>query len=408
MASVDLLRARIDELSSDIKHHEEILQNLRKLKSDAQRELNAMLDPMARLPLEIFSEILALCVPTLPRPSRAAAPLTSLRVSRAWKTAALSSAPLWASLLIRSPWSDELPGGADRWLSRARGLPLSLHVEGTVDTAIQALVRKYASQLQDLEIYCGRGMQNPTALYPSLRTLTMRHHHSAEHSPYPRSPCYRMLHNSPNLLKCTLNGSDCWVVDRSPAQPLELLYLEHLHLTHNVEEILVHLTLPALKSLQIGSRGLRVDAFRAFMTRSSPPLKSLTMHWAGYTEMQAICLPLSTLSELSLQGHSEDVSGWPSDVFKLLALSSPREFLPKLRRLTIRLPADRASAEDYQTLLAALSARRPSHGSGLKSFRLELSWRDVGLRNPETVASFRELVADGMDIRITKGSINLI
>ncbi|KAJ7621948.1 hypothetical protein DFH06DRAFT_1232301 [Mycena polygramma] len=402
MAAVDLLRARIDELSSDIKRHEEILQNLRKSKSDAQCELNAILDPMARLPLEILSEILALCVPNLPRPSRVEAPLAFLRVSRAWKTVALSSAPLWTALLIRSPWNDELPSGADRWLARARGLPLSLHVEGTVDTVIQALVRKYASRLQDLEIYCGRGMQNPTALYTSLKTLTMRHRYSTEKNrTYPRSPCLRMLHNSRNLVECTFDGSDCCLHDAPPAQPLELPSLKYLNLINSIGEILVHLTLPALESIQLTSRRLRFDTFRAFMSRSLPPLQSLFIRWPGYTEMQDICLPLSGLSELSLQG------GRSSDIFKLLARSSPQEFLPNLRQLTVRQMHQSVFNDDYTTLLTALSARRPSPESCLKSFSLSLGLEDSG---PclEIVVSLRELVADGMDIRITQAGESFI
>ncbi|KAJ7621953.1 hypothetical protein DFH06DRAFT_1059957 [Mycena polygramma] len=402
------IRARIDELSLAIQRQEEILQNLRKSRNDTRCELNAVVDPMARLPLEISSGILSLCVPKFPHPSQDGAPVAFLYVCRAWRTIAFSSALLWAALRIRSAWSRELPDGVHNWFTRARGLPLSLSVQGTADRVVQHLVRKYASQLQNLEINCPSGMhlaQIPAAWFTSLKTLAIEHsqHRHGQTDMHGWSPCLRMLQNAPNLLKCTLVG-ECRVNRGSPPtqpQPLKLSGLKYLDLQRTSGLILEYLTLPALESIQVAWDGLRFDTFRAFMTRSSPPLQSLSIRWAGYPEMQDLFLHLSSLSELWLQDADGDRRA--SDIFKLFALSFPQSLLPNLRRLEVYVFGP-FSAVDYRTLLAVLFSRHASHksGHGLKSFRLYLGSSDTGRPPPETVAPLRELVADGMDIRITR------
>ncbi|KAJ6490748.1 hypothetical protein C8R47DRAFT_458336 [Mycena vitilis] len=220
------LRTRISELSSAIKRQEEILKNLRKSKSDAQCELNALADPMARLPLELSSDIFALCVPDFPHPCRVEAPVTFLRVSRAWRTVALSSAPLWTALLIPSTRSDKLPDSVHSWFARARDLPLSLSVQGPADKAIQLLVRKYASRLRNLQTPCPRGMlleKTTTPWFPSMKILAIDHslHHARSYDMDLRSPCFPLLHNTPNLVECTLDG-DCNLEYIRPTQPLKL------------------------------------------------------------------------------------------------------------------------------------------------------------------------------------------
>ncbi|KAJ7685687.1 hypothetical protein DFH06DRAFT_1289475 [Mycena polygramma] len=361
---------------------------------------------MARLPLEISSDIFALCVPEFPHPCRDEAPVTLLRVSRAWRSVALSSAPLWTALLILSTRSDEPPrsnelwNGVHNWFARACGLPLSLSVQGPVDEAIQQLVRKYASRLRNVQMPCPRGMQlekTKAPWFPSMKILTIDHSQYSSEFDMDTRPCFRMLHNSPNLVECTLESNcDPHFEYSPPTQPLKLLGLRYLNLKHSSGHMLEHLTLPALQSIHLASRGLHFDIFRAFMTRSSPPLLSLTIRWAGYTEMQDLCLPLSSLSSLSLQASGAADGKWPSEIFKLLALSSAQEFLPSLRRLVVHQVNKSVSSDDYQMLLTALSAR----ASRLQSFKLSLGANDRG-PSPENVASLRELAAKGMNIRIT-------
>ncbi|KAJ6558198.1 hypothetical protein B0H19DRAFT_1235139 [Mycena capillaripes] len=71
---IEELRARIVKLSEEINLQKELLRKLERDKSLVQRQLNVSLDPMARLPLEISSEILLECLPPLPEPPPQGAP----------------------------------------------------------------------------------------------------------------------------------------------------------------------------------------------------------------------------------------------------------------------------------------------------------------------------------------------
>ncbi|KAJ6510728.1 hypothetical protein C8R45DRAFT_892247 [Mycena sanguinolenta] len=101
--SAEALRARIVKLDSEIggKTDLKVLKQLRQDKSLAQRQLNAILDPVERLPLEISSEIF---LETFPTPeARYVAPMLLLRICSAWTTIALSTPALWASIYIVFP-----------------------------------------------------------------------------------------------------------------------------------------------------------------------------------------------------------------------------------------------------------------------------------------------------------------
>ncbi|KAJ6453154.1 hypothetical protein C8R45DRAFT_847260, partial [Mycena sanguinolenta] len=95
MSSATILRARIDELSRAIEHQKRILRNLEKLRSDVRCDLNATLDPMARLPFDISSDIFALCLPDAPRPHSDEAPIIFLNICRIWRDIATSTSSLW-------------------------------------------------------------------------------------------------------------------------------------------------------------------------------------------------------------------------------------------------------------------------------------------------------------------------
>ncbi|KAK7000435.1 hypothetical protein R3P38DRAFT_3617388 [Favolaschia claudopus] len=61
-SSIPELREHIEALSSAIEAQEQILQDLRHRRSDAYRDLNFLVDPMARLPLELQSDIFMRCI----------------------------------------------------------------------------------------------------------------------------------------------------------------------------------------------------------------------------------------------------------------------------------------------------------------------------------------------------------
>ncbi|KAJ7133412.1 hypothetical protein C8R44DRAFT_611217, partial [Mycena epipterygia] len=100
MTSATELRARIADLSSTIKRQKQILKDLEKNRSDARRDLNAVLDPMARLPLEVSSDIFTLCLPIIPRPDSSIAPMVFLDVCHLWSRIALSTPSLWTAIRV--------------------------------------------------------------------------------------------------------------------------------------------------------------------------------------------------------------------------------------------------------------------------------------------------------------------
>ncbi|KAJ7490699.1 hypothetical protein FB451DRAFT_1513562, partial [Mycena latifolia] len=101
-----MLRTRIEELSLAIEQQKQILRDLDRRKSDAQRDLNVILDsldPMARLPLEISSNIFTRCLPSIPQPNPSTAPMVFLNVSHLWSHIALSTPSLWTTIHVDSP-----------------------------------------------------------------------------------------------------------------------------------------------------------------------------------------------------------------------------------------------------------------------------------------------------------------
>ncbi|KAJ6487231.1 hypothetical protein C8R47DRAFT_933336, partial [Mycena vitilis] len=92
------LRARIDELSSLIELQKQVLRDLERKRSQIQRDLNVVLDPMSRLPLEISSKIFIRCLPDSPRCDAGAAPMVFLNTCHLWSTIALSTPALWTTI----------------------------------------------------------------------------------------------------------------------------------------------------------------------------------------------------------------------------------------------------------------------------------------------------------------------
>ncbi|KAK7048860.1 hypothetical protein R3P38DRAFT_1880141 [Favolaschia claudopus] len=130
---ISKLQEATDELSSAIDAQTAILQDLITRRADARKRLNLLLDPMARLPLEIQSHIfLEVCVDQ-PDNAPNSPPILFLSVCRLWREIALSTPKLWAKIQIDSP-----PPGhhyielCELWLERARSLPLTITLHGSL------------------------------------------------------------------------------------------------------------------------------------------------------------------------------------------------------------------------------------------------------------------------------------
>ncbi|KAJ7613014.1 hypothetical protein FB45DRAFT_938768 [Roridomyces roridus] len=97
-SSVHELRVRIGAVEDVIERQQEVLRDLERQRSNIQTELNALLDPMARLPPEISSEILLQSMSTTRTWDFMN---TVLRVCRSWHDLALATPSLWSTITDR-------------------------------------------------------------------------------------------------------------------------------------------------------------------------------------------------------------------------------------------------------------------------------------------------------------------
>ncbi|KAJ7472207.1 hypothetical protein FB451DRAFT_1036682 [Mycena latifolia] len=109
------LQEHIAKLSADIARQKEVLMSLERSKKTAEHQLNALRDPVARLPVELSSEIFIECLPPRPTPDAQDAPLLLLNICKAWTDIALATPALWAAIRAHEPISD-LENILDAWL----------------------------------------------------------------------------------------------------------------------------------------------------------------------------------------------------------------------------------------------------------------------------------------------------
>ncbi|KAJ6544545.1 hypothetical protein DFH09DRAFT_1321751 [Mycena vulgaris] len=445
MTSVAALHTRIEEISLAIR-------DLEQAKRDAQSDLNNILDPMARLPLEISSDIFMRCLPDKPIPNVDDAPLVFLKICRSWNKIAISTPSLWTVIHIEAPFPYGVYDLLKLWFGRASSRPLAISLHGSLDSGVRAAVDEYAHQVQILALYLPSGddLAEITTPLPSLNTLIIGQGPRDEDSdaegfdaegfdaegfdaegsepeadcclgysdvekPYSggASECVEMLRNAPGLVDCTLdrifyatvfhtigNYSDFGECDELTHHSLTNLRLNSSAL------ILRYLTLPALESLDISDvTHIDDDHLPNFLIRSSPPLKSLKMQWVvtwsgGMAERILRLLP--NLTDL-------DMGFWSSQTIStLLGLlaTGPTQFLPNLRNLTIHGMAP-VGRPQYQTLVSAISARRASSPPRIETFRL--IWR-FGEDKPDAdiIAALQQLVGDGMGIHIGTAAENFV
>ncbi|KAJ6488246.1 hypothetical protein C8R47DRAFT_511074 [Mycena vitilis] len=125
MSSAQDLLTHIVELSFAIDDQKQILEDLKARRIDAQRNLNALRDPISRLPVEISSEIFRCCVSDAPGPDSGSAPTVVLGVCHRWSSIAVSTPSL-----LNTVYSD-CPLDAPNFyklLEVWQSLPLSLHL----------------------------------------------------------------------------------------------------------------------------------------------------------------------------------------------------------------------------------------------------------------------------------------
>ncbi|KAK7041160.1 F-box domain-containing protein [Favolaschia claudopus] len=154
------LQKEIAALSSEIEAQKAILDDLIGRRNRAQRNLNAVLDPMARLPLELQSKIFVHCLcfdedEGASRPDPKLAPMLVFNVCQLWRDIALSTPELWSHLRMEgSPRGSNHFQLYEIWLERSRSLPVSLTLEGTSVLAadVNYLIDCSAQRVEELSL----------------------------------------------------------------------------------------------------------------------------------------------------------------------------------------------------------------------------------------------------------------
>ncbi|KAJ6510716.1 hypothetical protein C8R45DRAFT_964933 [Mycena sanguinolenta] len=412
--STDELRARIRELDTKIHFHKELLKQLQNDKSLLQRQLNAVHDPIARLPLEISSKIFLQSLPPLPTPGPSHPPMLLLNVCSTWSAIALSSPDLWTAIQIEFPCSNDVAQLLRIWFQRTRNRPVSVLLCGALDQwnhVVSAVIWRHGPQLKHVEIsddcddaegdfHSNRAIDlfngtMPDTL-PLLERLTIR---------CPRRECFtnqilEFLRLAPNIIECYL-GSQCHVHESDftgdelgLATLRRLTFGERRNWDNCDDAVLTPLSLPALETLAVPMCFVSDAGLLRFMKRSTPPLEELTMAWQdGATSIHLDeCLRLiPTLATFKMWGPE------PQTVAHLLSsLADSPSFLPNLHTLMIDMRTNwmsgtTISIATWQAFVRALSTRR---------FQFHLLAQFLEAPPQTIVAALLELVDDGVEIHI--------
>ncbi|KAJ7509577.1 hypothetical protein B0H11DRAFT_2270001 [Mycena galericulata] len=427
--SVHELEARIEKLSADIARQKEILTDLEKSKSLVQRQLNAVRDPVARLPLELSSEIFVRCLPPFPEPGVQHFPMLFLNICNTWADIALSIPTLWAAIRIASPRAEEFPELLTTWLQRARNRPLSVSLSDTSDDSqgVPPIIWQYASRLKHLELCYDQGEDSdaseedlfpvnllgssnsgPLPLLETLRIRYLPHPYLSEYAGYRGPQILQLLRLAPNLVKCMFDYVQpvygLGVIDETLVLPnLRRLSFGILQYAVNDESqsddrILMCLTLPCLESISLSMLEISGGDLLSFLKRSSPPLRELILGCGLNDQFDGLdeCLRLvPTLTRLEFWW-------WPVTLnLEELFAASSSDVLPNLRNLAFRLYLPAADfCFWWETLLRVLTARRTQ----IQTVRIvcgsEFSSSSQMMAN--IPVGFRELVAGGMKVYVAR------
>ncbi|KAJ7449997.1 hypothetical protein B0H11DRAFT_2077966 [Mycena galericulata] len=409
------LEARLEKISADIERQKEALERLEISRILVQRQLNAIRDPVARLPLEISSEIFIHCLPPHPEPGAHNIPMLLLNICKAWSDIALSTPVLWAAIRVVFPRAQGFKEVFGVWLQRARNRPLSISLHKTFEEDVAAIVLRHSHQLKNLEIYHEEHDEPDDAVegsdevrllggisvgpFPLLQTLAIRGNSGYRQGYW----CYQildLLRLAPNLVHCAFDQMYPVYNVSTTTEKLVLPALRHLAFGRQTDvdtddEILTCLSLPNLQTLSLPLAEIKADELVSFLKRSSPRLHTLAIGSMGFVHFPRLeeCLHLvPTLIRLELWGGHLLVG----NLVAALA-ESPSHMLPNLRSLTIHLYSEIDSAAVFwMTLLGALSARRT------QITNVEIVRISEGIPPPddELCAAFGRLGANGMDIYI--------
>jgi hypothetical protein len=352
-----------------------------------------------------------------------------VNICNTWTDIALATLALWAGIHIIFPCAKGVVKILPIWLQRAGNRPLSISLRGKIDADVATMIWKHGQQLKHLEICYTEddddedsdestdiidlfGAILPGPL-PMLETLTLVSLADADQRGYPGPQMLQLLHLAPNLVECVFAGlSPVYNIDvaDATAEKLVLPNLRRLIFGGELEspdsddEILTHLSLPALETLSLWL-DISGDDLLSFFLLSSPPLRELIVGRGAVRDQALVqlheCFRLvPTLLRLEIHAGCRFVT----ELFNSLA-DSP-SLLPNLHKLVIHLDPSDVPDSFWKTALRALSARHIQLKIG--DFKLTADPPESLKPPADALAAFRELAADGMRVLIGTENCNLI
>ncbi|KAK7035982.1 F-box domain-containing protein [Favolaschia claudopus] len=418
--SAEELEARIGKLSADIEIQKKTLRQLERQKSLAQRELNAIRDPVSRLPLELSSQIFLHCRPRA-RPNPRFAPILFLNICNAWTDIALSLPELWSTIYI----DVEVDDGPqykilEPWCQRAGTYPLFIHVRTSLHYNLACSLTQFADRIKYLSLYqkdIDKCCFDELGLLPSLGVLEVRvlqfpHKGYLDVHALSCSAIIKLLRLTPNVLECKFDGFITEDLER-PTQLLTLSCLRSLELRDDPDKyaldednmiLMHHLTLPALREIYLP---LHFPGFASFLRRSLPPLQKLTIselshnHFPDFAESLYL-IPTLTCLRLDVALHAE--SSVTENLLSTLA-QSPFDLLPDLSILKIDFGLN-VSESCYAAFLHMASLRRSTlvRASLVQWYSLETQPKP----DANVCAELQRLIGGGMDLHIGPSRQNWI
>ncbi|KAJ7748799.1 hypothetical protein DFH07DRAFT_561280 [Mycena maculata] len=411
--------------SMSVKELEARFEKISVVDLDLQKEVLTVHDPLARLPLEISSEIFLQCLPPLPEPGARHVPMLFLNICTAWTTIALSTPALWAAIHIIFPRHIDFKEVLKTWLQRAHNSPLSVSIHGSFNNDIAAIISQYSQQLKNLHI-CHDGANvsvgdedSVEEIHHLLGGICAESYPSLERAVFCGSSDDRWAQSCREilqLLRLSPNLTDCIFHHMYPVFGVpdteqmvfpslrRLVFGESKTGVGSDDEILKCLSLPNLQTLHLPLDEVSDADLISFLQRSAPPLQSLKLGDVHdslplrFAQLEECVRLVPTLEELELLRPNESLM---DDLLESLA-ESPSHILPNLRSLIIHGFFSRVL---WHTLLRVLSGRR-SHLACFKIIIEQDDWiileQDVWLPHAGTDlrAAFRELVEDGMQIYV--------
>ncbi|KAJ7641732.1 hypothetical protein FB45DRAFT_1022467 [Roridomyces roridus] len=365
--SIPALQAQIDQVSADIERQKELLKKLERTKSLLQRQLNDLRDPIARLPLELSSDIFMQCLPAYLGPG-SRIPRLFLKICNSWTDIALSTPALWARMSFYLPRPRGFQELLKLWFQRSGGQPLHISVTGLMDDDVAAIVWESSSRLERLEFSAGEkdetesgdsdesdsdsdsddleswdiwGSAQPRPL-PLLQSLVIC---GREDLKLESLPFVQLLRKSPNLSELILRDVEFDAGVGVDAEKLFLPNLRRLILDYDVKcddnadeyDMLTFISAPHLQTLGLSAEGTLYYDWRvnSFLHRSELRLQELIIKdddTEDADELYDLLALVPTLTRLELEYPKPNIMG---DLLSRLA-ETPSTILPSLQ--TLRIP----------------------------------------------------------------------